>query len=123
MSSAETPLPPPQQNVKPKDYYAKLANRTRNTPSMSTRQVSAQETDALHSPCEDASKASLACMDQNGHNRDKCMEYFRAYKDCKRAWVRLVSSCSFTPLTRLHIVVYQIEQRRADRQRGRETPI
>ncbi|KAG8220940.1 hypothetical protein J3R82DRAFT_2445, partial [Butyriboletus roseoflavus] len=55
-----------------------------------------------YSPCEDASKASLACMDQNGYNRDKCMEYFQAYRDCKRAW---------------------LDQRRADRQRGRQTPI
>ncbi|KAF8552411.1 hypothetical protein OG21DRAFT_125841 [Imleria badia] len=86
--SSETPLPSPQQNVKPKDYYAKF----------SARKTYTEYTD----PCEEASKASLACMDQNGHNRDKCMAYFQAYRDCKRAW---------------------IDERRADRQRGRQTPI
>ncbi|KAF9245232.1 hypothetical protein BU15DRAFT_41205 [Melanogaster broomeanus] len=86
--SSEAPLPSPQDNVKPKDYYAKFTARKSYT----------EYTD----PCEDASKASLSCMDRNGYNRDKCMQYFQAYKDCKRAW---------------------IDQRRADRRSGRETPV
>lgn len=110
--SSNTPLPLPQENVKPKDYYAKftvcqsalpfcwpfspgtprLGNRTRNIPSMSSRYFLRQwKLKNAHSPCEDASKASLACMDQNDYNRDKCMEYFQAYRDCKRAWVRIAS--------------------------------
>lgn len=40
------------------------------------------------SPCEHAAKASLSCMDRNDYNRDNCMDYFQAYRDCKKAWVR-----------------------------------
>ncbi|KAG1881262.1 hypothetical protein F4604DRAFT_1578153 [Suillus subluteus] len=47
-------------------------------------------------------KASLSCMDRNDYNRDKCMDFFQAYRDCKKAW---------------------LEQRREDRRAGRPTPI
>lgn len=40
------------------------------------------------SPCEQAAKASLSCMDRNDYNRDNCMDFFQAYRDCKKAWVR-----------------------------------
>ncbi|KAI0352316.1 hypothetical protein OH77DRAFT_1409329, partial [Trametes cingulata] len=38
------------------------------------------------SPCSDASKASMDCMNQNDYDRDKCLDYFQAYRDCKKAW-------------------------------------
>ena len=41
-----------------------------------------------YSPCAEASKASLACMETNDYDREKCMAYFQAYRDCKKAWVR-----------------------------------
>lgn len=46
-----------------------------------------------YSPCEEASRASMACLNRNDYNRDKCLDFFQAYRDCKKAWVRL--SCSF----------------------------
>ncbi|ELU43701.1 CHCH domain-containing protein [Rhizoctonia solani AG-1 IA] len=51
-------------------------------------------------PCEGASKASYACLNKHNFDRDKCMEYFEAYRDCKAAW---------------------LQQRRDDRQAGRPT--
>ena len=41
-----------------------------------------------YSPCKAASKASMDCLDKNDYDRDKCLEYFQAYRDCKKAWVR-----------------------------------
>ena len=33
-------------------------------------------------------KASYKCMDDNSYNRDACLEYFKAYKECKKQMVR-----------------------------------
>ncbi|KAH7335127.1 hypothetical protein B0J17DRAFT_719687 [Rhizoctonia solani] len=51
-------------------------------------------------PCEGASKASYACLNKHNFDRDKCLEYFEAYRECKAAW---------------------LQQRREDRQAGRPT--
>jgi cytochrome c oxidase assembly protein subunit 23 len=37
-------------------------------------------------PCAEASKMSLKCMERNNFDRDQCMEYFHAYRDCKKEW-------------------------------------
>ena len=26
-------------------------------------------------------------MNKNDYDRDKCLDYFQAYRDCKKAWV------------------------------------
>ncbi|KAG6332519.1 hypothetical protein ID866_6569 [Astraeus odoratus] len=78
----------PAANTTPKDYYAKFSART----------TYSKHTD----PCEEAAKASLTCMDQNEYNKDKCQDFFQAYRDCKRAW---------------------LDQRWHDRRAGRATPI
>ncbi|KAJ3995995.1 hypothetical protein F5050DRAFT_1572390, partial [Lentinula boryana] len=49
-------------------------------------------------PCEAASKATMACMNKNNYDREKCLDYFQAYRECKNAW---------------------IEQRKEDRRNGR----
>ncbi|KAI6154311.1 hypothetical protein EDD17DRAFT_1738299, partial [Pisolithus thermaeus] len=64
---------PPDVNAKPKDYHSKFTART----------TYSKHTD----PCEDAAKASLKCMDRNQYDKDKCQDFFQAYRDCKRAWV------------------------------------
>ncbi|KAF9515121.1 hypothetical protein BS47DRAFT_810823 [Hydnum rufescens UP504] len=51
-------------------------------------------------PCHEASKASMSCLDKNNYDRDKCLELFRIYRECKSAW---------------------LNQRRADRRAGRPT--
>ncbi|KAI6117434.1 cysteine alpha-hairpin motif superfamily [Pisolithus croceorrhizus] len=67
-------LSPPDVNAKPKDYHSKFTART----------TYSKHTD----PCEDAAKASLKCMDRNQYDKDKCQDFFQAYRDCKRAWTR-----------------------------------
>ncbi|KAH7914843.1 hypothetical protein BJ138DRAFT_999192 [Hygrophoropsis aurantiaca] len=82
------PEPSPQDNIKPQDYH---------------KQFSARETYSKHTdPCEDAAKASMKCMDRNSYDREKCMDFFQAYRDCKKEW---------------------LNQRKEDRRAGRPTPI
>ena len=38
-------------------------------------------------PCQEAADRSLKCLRRNGGRRDMCMDYFDAYRECKRAWL------------------------------------
>ncbi|KAH9935939.1 uncharacterized protein BXZ73DRAFT_100411 [Epithele typhae] len=49
-------------------------------------------------PCAEASKASMNCMNLHDYDREQCLDYFQAYRDCKKAWM---------------------EQRKADRRAGK----
>ncbi|KAJ2925568.1 hypothetical protein H1R20_g11530, partial [Candolleomyces eurysporus] len=51
-------------------------------------------------PCAEASKASMDCLNRNNYDRDACLEYFQAYRECKNTW---------------------IQQRKEDRRAGRPT--
>ncbi|KAL0065828.1 Mitochondrial copper homeostasis protein [Marasmius tenuissimus] len=76
-------LPPPNENARPKSYL---------------EQFQGKEASKFTDPCADASKASMACLNKYDYDRDKCLDYFQAYRDCKKAW---------------------LEQRKADRRAGR----
>jgi len=39
-----------------------------------------------HHFCEEEAKASMKCMEDNNYDRDKCLGYFRAFRDCKKAF-------------------------------------
>ncbi|KAF2142073.1 uncharacterized protein K452DRAFT_249868, partial [Aplosporella prunicola CBS 121167] len=39
-------------------------------------------------PCQEAAARSLRCLHRNGGDRDMCSDYFQAYRDCKKEWVR-----------------------------------
>jgi len=79
-------LPPPEQNRKPLNYREQFQGR----------EVHSRFID----PCEAAAKAALTCMDNSNHDRQQCLDYFQAYRDCKGAW---------------------IQQRKDDRRAGRPT--
>ncbi|KAJ3553613.1 hypothetical protein NM688_g3513 [Phlebia brevispora] len=79
------PLPDPSANITPKPYLEKFRNRPL------TKFVD---------PCEDAAKASMECLNRHDYNRDKCTDFFQAYRDCKKTWM---------------------DQRKADRRAGRPT--
>ncbi|OCB86372.1 hypothetical protein A7U60_g6490 [Sanghuangporus baumii] len=53
-------------------------------------------------PCEDASRASMDCMNRNDYDKQKCRNYFEAYRECKKTWM---------------------EQRREDGLKGRDNKI
>lgn len=37
-------------------------------------------------PCQEAANRSLKCLRRNGGSRDMCMDYFDAYRECKKSW-------------------------------------
>ncbi|GAM84083.1 hypothetical protein ANO11243_020750 [Dothideomycetidae sp. 11243] len=37
-------------------------------------------------PCQAAADRSLKCLRRNGGARDMCVDYFDAYRECKKAW-------------------------------------
>ncbi|RCI09083.1 hypothetical protein L249_5125 [Ophiocordyceps polyrhachis-furcata BCC 54312] len=39
-------------------------------------------------PCQEAAQRSYKCLYRNGGDRTMCAQYFKAYRDCKEAWVR-----------------------------------
>ena len=41
------------------------------------------------SPCAAAAKASMDCLNRHDYDRDSCLDYFQAYRDCKKTWVRI----------------------------------
>ncbi|KAF8519001.1 hypothetical protein BU17DRAFT_66163 [Hysterangium stoloniferum] len=82
-SMSEVPAP---ENSIPQDYRETFQGR--------------QSVTKWADPCDHASKASLECLNRNDYDRDKCTEFFRAYRECKIAW---------------------LNQRREDRRAGRPT--
>ena len=59
----------------------------------------------LESPCAEASKASMDCLNRHDYDRDKCLDFFQAYRDCKKEWVRpSILSLSLLPTSRTLIV-------------------
>ncbi|KAL1972382.1 hypothetical protein VTN31DRAFT_6796 [Thermomyces dupontii] len=40
-----------------------------------------------YDPCQDFADRSIKCLRRNGGDRDMCMDYFQAYRDCKKEWM------------------------------------
>ncbi|WVQ63897.1 uncharacterized protein L199_002053 [Kwoniella botswanensis] len=70
---ADRPLPPSAALSEPADY--------KNT--FRSRMAASKYAD----PCEAASKASLACLERTHYNRDECLDFFAAYRECKGKWI------------------------------------
>ncbi|KIM44950.1 hypothetical protein M413DRAFT_67501 [Hebeloma cylindrosporum] len=68
------PIPAPEDNIKPLNYREQFAGR--------------EVTSKFVDPCAAASKASMDCMTRNDYDRDACLEYFQAYRDCKSTWIK-----------------------------------
>ncbi|KAI0727530.1 hypothetical protein C8Q72DRAFT_886381 [Fomitopsis betulina] len=76
-------LPHPMENVKPDNWQDKFEGRVKSK---------------FVDPCDRAAKASLECMNRNDYDRNQCLDFFQAYRDCKKEW---------------------LDQRNADRRAGR----
>ncbi|TEB39884.1 hypothetical protein FA13DRAFT_1784536 [Coprinellus micaceus] len=74
MSSKDNAPPRPEKNTKPLNYKEQFEGR----------HVTSQFID----PCAEASKASFDCMNRNNYERDSCLDYFKAYRECKNAWIQ-----------------------------------
>ncbi|PPQ65477.1 hypothetical protein CVT26_000117 [Gymnopilus dilepis] len=72
--SKSIPISAPEDNVKPLDYKEQFSGR----------HVSSKFID----PCAAASQASMDCLNRNDYDRDACLDYFQAYRDCKNTWVK-----------------------------------
>jgi cytochrome c oxidase assembly protein subunit 23 len=70
----------------------------------------------INSPCAAAAKASMDCLDRNNYDRSSCVDFFQAYKDCKKTWARAL----LIVFLRSHPSP-QVEQRKSDRRAGRPT--
>jgi hypothetical protein len=55
--------------------------------------------DSRSSPCAEASKASMDCLNRHDYDRDKCLDFFQAYRDCKKAWVRPIIPFPLCPIS------------------------
>ncbi|KAI0091709.1 hypothetical protein BDY19DRAFT_991388 [Irpex rosettiformis] len=84
--SSDGKLPNPLDNLEPKPYQDKFRGR---------------QSSKFVDPCEEAAKASYKCLDRFDYDRDKCTDFFQAYRDCKKVWM---------------------EQRKADKRAGRDVP-
>ncbi|KAI0995075.1 hypothetical protein K3495_g13106 [Podosphaera aphanis] len=42
-------------------------------------------------PCQEAASKSLKCLNRNGGDKDMCIDYFQAYRDCKKQWLTEMS--------------------------------
>ncbi|KAK7565806.1 cysteine alpha-hairpin motif superfamily, partial [Phyllosticta citricarpa] len=49
-----------------------------------------------YDPCQEAASRSIRCLHRNGGDRDLCSDYFQAYRDCKKQWVRDLPSTTVT---------------------------
>jgi len=66
--------PEAAQLQKPQDYKETFKNR----------KVVSEYAD----PCSLAAKESFKCLDRNDYDRDACLDYFRAYRECKATWMK-----------------------------------
>src|SRR5260221_4626562 len=47
----------------------------------------------------------MNCLNQRKYDRDKCLDVFQAYRDCKKAWVRLIIPSLYTLATSRMLIV------------------
>lgn len=41
-----------------------------------------------YDPCHESAQMSLRCLERHNYDKDQCIKYFQAYRDCKKEWVR-----------------------------------
>lgn len=48
-----------------------------------------KEPSQYYDPCQQASQMSLGCLERNNYDKEACIEYFKAYKECRQEWVSI----------------------------------
>ncbi|VVT54555.1 uncharacterized protein SAPINGB_P004134 [Magnusiomyces paraingens] len=46
-----------------------------------------KEPSQYYDPCQQASQMSLGCLERNNYDKEACIEYFKAYKECRQEWM------------------------------------
>lgn len=49
---------------------------------------SAKGASEYYDPCQESSKMSFKCLELNNYDRDLCRDYFDAYRECKKQWLK-----------------------------------
>ncbi|KAJ5232336.1 hypothetical protein N7468_005292 [Penicillium chermesinum] len=52
------------------------------------RKFSRKSASEYYDPCQDFADRSLKCMKRNDFDREMCLDYFQAYRDCKKNWTK-----------------------------------
>lgn len=47
-----------------------------------------KEPSKYYDPCAQSAQMSVRCLEDNNFDRDMCHEYFKAYRECKKEWLR-----------------------------------
>ncbi|KAE8351474.1 cysteine alpha-hairpin motif superfamily [Aspergillus coremiiformis] len=59
-----------------------------NSWSNTERRFANKSASEYYDPCQDFADRSMKCMKRNNFDREMCYDYFQAYRDCKKQWVR-----------------------------------
>ncbi|EWC46166.1 hypothetical protein DRE_04544 [Drechslerella stenobrocha 248] len=96
------------------------------------RKFESKDSSKFFDPCQDAADRSLKCLRRNLGDREMCTDYFQAYRDCKKQWVRIYTN-HYPPQVELRfriivnrdripmtakltrVTCIQIEERKSDR--------
>ncbi|KAJ7077868.1 hypothetical protein B0H15DRAFT_954867 [Mycena belliarum] len=86
---ASEPLPDPHDNVEPLDYREQFQGRepSKFVESPLRRRLESQFQMVRSAARWNVLSKSRPSMDLNNYDRNACMEYFQAYRDCKAAWI------------------------------------
>ena len=112
--SSKDDITAPSETKTPRNWQETLKNKSLYCMHVSLRILTWCTVPSKHTdPCLAASTASMKCLDNNDYNRDECLEYFKAYRECKSQWYVTGNIC-------VHLTdnEYRLKQRRADRRAG-----
>lgn len=56
--------------------------------SLSRYRFAAKDASQYFDPCQESARMSFSCLDRNNYDGDMCKEYFDAYRECKKQWLR-----------------------------------
>lgn len=80
--SKQTPKPAPPTPVNDLKFYPDNPTDFKHKAQFSTKLPS-----QFYDPCQQASKMSISCLERNDYDKDMCIEYFKAYKECRQEWM------------------------------------
>ncbi|OBR04336.1 Cytochrome c oxidase-assembly factor cox-23 [Colletotrichum higginsianum IMI 349063] len=67
-------------------------------------------------PCQELAQKSIKCLHRNGGDKTMCGDYFQAYRDCKKAWVRIHTPFHITDLEVLTLP--KLDRRKEERKKN-----
>ncbi|GAA99380.1 uncharacterized protein L969DRAFT_47355 [Mixia osmundae IAM 14324] len=78
--------PPVDSTIR--DPIPRPANSQSEVPRPYRELFKNKEASKFVDPCDQARADSMRCLDEQSYNRSACSEFFTAYRDCKKAWLK-----------------------------------